>query len=133
MAAGLPVDCRLGIDKEYHATAAGDAGTDFHGVARTDRLTEAHIVDAAVERSASDEFVAHQDTARLSHDLALDDTGHYGVAGEMALKEELVATHMVVGNGSIALHHDVVNEQHRLAMWQESLDFVSVHKVHFVV
>ena len=116
---------------EDEGTAVGDVAADLDGVAGAHGLAEAGFLDATVEGSAAlGEFVAHQDAHRLSHDFAEDDTRYDGVAGEVALQEEFVAAHMVVGDGFVAFHGDVVDEQHGLAVRQEGLDFVSVKNIH---
>ena len=116
---------------ENEGAAVGDAAADFDGVAGFDGLAEASFFDAAVERNtAGSEFIAHQDAHRLAHDFAEDDTRHDGVAGEVALQEEFVAAHVVVGDGGVAFHGDVVHQQHRLAVGQEGLDFVSFKNIH---
>ena len=75
----------------------GQRSLHLNGVARSDAVLEAHLVDAGVESQLADEVVLHQQGATLGHDFAKDDARHDGFARKVALQEELLARHVVLG------------------------------------
>ena len=132
----LALDAHLATHAQYGG-ADVDVGTmicqrGFHldGVAGLDAVLEAHLVDASVKGQLADEVILHQQGARLGHDFAKDDTRHNGFARKMALQEEFLARHMVLGMRHMVLvEGHLINQEHGLAVWEILFDFVSVHIV----
>ena len=125
--AQFAVDFSFGIDKECQSAFGCDFASHFDGVAGAHLVFEAHFVHAGIEGEASGQLFKHQRAAALSHDFAQYHPWHNGVAGEVALKEIFVATHVVVSDGGVAFHGDIIDEQHRLAVRQIFFNFFSCH------
>ena len=108
----------------------GQRGLHLNGVARLDAVLEAHLIDACIEGQLADEVVFHQQCATLGHNLAEDDTRHNGFAREVALQEEFLARHMVLGVAHMVLVEvHLVDQEHGLAVREILFNFVSIHIV----
>ncbi len=82
----------------------------------------------AVFRHLVDRLEA-QNTRRLCHRLDDQYTGHDGVPGEMAIKERLIAGHVLVGHNRFTQLQlgDPVYQQKRVAMGKVFTNFVYIH------
>ncbi len=105
-----------------------EGGFHFDGVARTDAVLEAHLVDAGVESQLADEVVFHQQGTGLGHDFAEDDARNDGFTREMAFQEKLLTRDMIFGMGHVVfVEGHLVHQEHGLAVREVLFDFFSIH------